>query len=109
MRIFFTLSILLLLVVRGMSQSTLPDPAATVVKFYPNPAITQITFDFPRNLEANCTFEIYNFLGKKVFELKNISLKATVELSQYFRGIYIFQLRDKTGKIIHSGRFQVAK
>jgi hypothetical protein len=30
-------------------------------------------------------------------------------LSQYFRGIYIFQLRDKTGKVVEAGRFQVSR
>jgi hypothetical protein len=107
MRIFFTLSLLLFISVRGISQSSLPQSPS--IKFYPNPAITQINFDFPKTFEKDYTFQIYNFLGKKVFEQKNISSKTTVELSQYFRGIYIFQLRDKTGKIVESGRFQVAK
>lgn len=107
MRIFFTLSILLLLSVRGISQSTQQEPV--LVKFYPNPAISQITFDFPKNFDKNYTFQIYNFLGKKVFEQKNLSPKTTVELSQYFRGIYIFQLLDKNGKIVEAGRFQVSR
>ncbi|ULQ50663.1 T9SS type A sorting domain-containing protein [Flavihumibacter fluvii] len=107
MRIFFTLSILLFLSVRGISQSIQSEPA--VVRFYPNPAVSQITFDFPKNFDKHYTFEIYNFLGKKVYEQKNISQKTTVELSQYFRGIYIFQLRDKTGKVIEAGRFQVSR
>jgi hypothetical protein len=92
---------------RGISQSTQQLPVS--VKFYPNPAISQITFDFPKNFDKNYTFQIYNFLGKKVFEQKNLSSKTTVELSQYFRGIYIFQLMDKSGKIIESGRFQVSR
>jgi hypothetical protein len=107
MRIFFTLSILLFMSVRGISQSAQVDVVS--VKFYPNPAISQITFDFPRNFDKNYTFQIYNFLGKKVFEQKNLSPKTTVELSQYFRGIYIFQLLDKSGKIVESGRFQVSR
>lgn len=109
MRILFTLSILLFLSAGGFSQSRLPDNNTPVIRFYPNPAISQITFDFPRQFEKNYTFQIYNFLGKKVFELKNINPKTTVELSQYYRGVYIFQLRDKSGKIVESGRFQVAR
>jgi Secretion system C-terminal sorting domain len=107
MRIFFTLSVLMLLSVRGMSQSI--EPAVVAVKFYPNPAISQITFDFPKTFDKSYTFQIYNFLGKKIFEQKNLPLKTTVELSQYFRGIYIFQLRDKTGKVVEAGRFQVSR
>ncbi|MBZ5859254.1 T9SS type A sorting domain-containing protein [Flavihumibacter profundi] len=107
MRIFFTLSILLLFSIQGMSQSGLQETA--VVKFYPNPAVSQITFDFPKTFDKSYTFQIYNFLGKKVFEQKNLNPKTTVELTQYFRGIYIFQLRDKTGKIVQTGRFQVSR
>lgn len=107
MRIICTLSLLLFLSVRGLSQSAPQEPVA--VKFYPNPAISQITFDFPSSYDKNYTFQIYNFLGKKVFEQKNLSPKMVVELTQYFRGVYIFQLRDKTGKIIESGRFQVSR
>jgi len=92
---------------RGISQSTQQEPV--LVKFYPNPAISQITFDFPKNFDKTYTFQIYNFLGKKVFEQKNLSPKTTVELSQYFRGIYIFQLLDKNGKIVEAGRFQVSR
>ncbi|GAO41310.1 T9SS type A sorting domain-containing protein [Flavihumibacter petaseus] len=93
--------------IEGMAQTSQPQPAA--VRFYPNPAISQITFDFPRQYDKTYSFEVFNFLGKKVFEQKNVNPKTTIDLSQYFRGIYIYQLRDKTGKIVESGRFQVTK
>ncbi len=109
MRIIFTLSILLFLYTGGVAQSRLPVNNTPAIRFYPNPAISQITFDFPRQFERNYTFQIYNFLGKKVFEQKNITPKTTVELTQYYRGVYIFQLRDKTGKVVESGRFQVSR
>lgn len=107
MRIFFTLSIFLCFSLAGLAQTGQPQVA--LVKFYPNPAISYISFDFPKIYDRSYSFEVYNFLGKKVFEQKNISPKTTIELSQYFRGIYIFQLRDKTGKVVESGRFQVSK
>lgn len=107
MKIFFTLSILLSLSLAGLAQSS--QPQVQLVKFYPNPAISYITFEFPRDYEKGHSFEVYNFLGKKVFEVKNINPKTTIDLSQYYRGIYIFQLRDKAGRIVESGRFQVNK
>lgn len=107
MRIFFTFSLLLILSLAGQAQSG--QPQVSVVKFYPNPAVSYITFEFPRSYEKDHSFEVYNFLGKKVFEQKNINPKTTIDLSQYYRGIYIFQLRDKAGRIIESGRFQVNK
>jgi hypothetical protein len=60
-------------------------------------------------VERGYTFQIYNFLGKKVFELKEISPKTTIDVSEYFRGIYIFQLRDQSGRIVSTGRFQVSR
>lgn len=109
MRIFFTLSISLLLTCTGFSQSGKPAPDRPTVRFYPNPAITQITFDFPKVVSRSYTFQVFNFLGKKVHEQKDLQPKTTIDLSDYYRGIYIFQLRDNTGKIIDTGRFQVAK
>ena len=36
--------------------------------------------------------------------------KLTVQLDEnYYRGIYIYQLRDLAGRLIDSGKFQVIK
>jgi hypothetical protein len=48
-------------------------------------------------------------VGKKVLELNNIGPKTIVDLTDFYRGIYIFQLRDKNGKVIDSGKFQVSR
>ena len=29
--------------------------------------------------------------------------------NDFYRGIYVFQLRDKDGKLIESGKFQIVK
>jgi hypothetical protein len=80
-----------------------------LIRFYPNPAISQITFNFERNNSKNYSLQIFNFIGKKVFELPIVSATTIVNLSEFYRGIYIFQLRDKGGKIVESGKFQVSK
>ncbi len=36
-----------------------------IVKFYPNPATSYITFDIQKESDKNYTFQIYNMLGKK--------------------------------------------
>jgi hypothetical protein len=82
---------------------------AKLIKFYPNPASTTINFDFQRGYDNLYILQIYNFIGKKVLEIKNISSRTNVNLQEFFRGIYIFQLRDKTGAILESGKFQVNK
>ena len=35
--------------------------------------------------------------------------RMSVNLSDFSRGIYIYQLRDKSGRMVESGKFQVAK
>ena len=80
-----------------------------IVKFYPNPAITVINFEFNKLVQRNYTLQIYNFIGKKVYELFSVSQKSSISLTEFNRGIYIFQLRDKTGQIVESGKFQVSK
>mgnify|MGYP002377110238 CR=1 FL=1 len=85
------------------------DPEVKILKFYPNPATTIINFDFQKDYDRSYNLVIYNFLGKKVFELINISLVNQVNLSDFTRGVYIFQLRNKNGRVIESGKFQVSK
>lgn len=80
-----------------------------VVRFYPNPASNIINFEFSKPVQRDYTLQVFNFVGKKVFESNAVSQKTSVSLTDFFRGIYIFQLRDKTGRIIESGKFQVSK
>lgn len=82
---------------------------AKVLKFYPNPAVNVINFEFLKPVQKDLTLQVYNFIGKKVFELYGISQKTTVPLNDFYRGVYIFQLRDKSGRIVESGKFQVNK
>jgi hypothetical protein len=79
------------------------------IKFYPNPSTAVINFDFQRGYDNTYSLLIFNFMGKKVFEQKNISPKNIVNLEDFYRGIYIYQLRDKNGLILESGKFQVVK
>ena len=84
--------------------------SAATVHFYPNPATSYITFeDFSKKYDKNYTIQLFNFLGKKVFEFNLGDQKNIVNVSDFFRGIYIFQLKDPNGKIVESGKFQVNK
>ena len=48
-------------------------------------------------------------MGKKVNEFKPGSDRINISLEGYYRGVYIYQLRDKNGKIVESGKFQVVR
>ena len=80
-----------------------------MMKFYPNPATSVINFEFQRNFDKSYSLQIFNFMGKKVYELKTLSSRININLDEFYRGIYLFQLRDKNGSIVESGKFQVNK
>ena len=90
-------------------STVISDPSAKFIKFFPNPATTSITFDFQKGFDKSYTLQIFNFMGKKVYELKPANQHNLVSLNGFFRGVYIYQLRDKTGKIIESNKFQVVR
>ncbi|MEO6733712.1 MAG: T9SS type A sorting domain-containing protein [Ferruginibacter sp.] len=76
---------------------------------FPNPATSNINFELGQGFNKSYTLQLYNFMGKKVSELTASSQRINLSLSGFYRGVYIFQLRDRFGKIVDSGRFQVIK
>lgn len=109
-RILIISTILLFLSSAGMAQTRQPLPGQQdMIKFYPNPASLFINFEFQKSYDRTHILQIYNFMGKKVQEVRNTPARINLRLDEYYRGIYIFQLRDKYGHILESGRFQVIK
>lgn len=81
-----------------------------ITHFYPNPATSYINFTFESSVDKSYTLQIYSFMGKKMNETRITDNKLTINLDDnYYRGLYIYQLKDKTGRIIESGKFQVSK
>lgn len=112
----FTLTFLLgaLLHFSAFCQEKFPvpvkdDASTKIIKFYPNPATTNITFEFINGTAKNYNLQIYDFLGKKVLEIKSPTVTNPVNLNDFNRGVYIFLLRDSNGKIVEAGKFQVSK
>ena len=92
----------------GYSQ-TVDAQTPKLIHFYPNPAINFINFEKEESTDKECSLQVYNFIGKKVVDIPNMTAKVNIPLNDFFRGIYIYQLRNKVGKIIESGKFQVVK
>lgn len=112
-RLLLILSIYLVSTVSSQAQ-TRPLPLtgvqSSIVRFYPNPATSVINFDFQKEYDKGYSIQIFNaILGRKAYELVNIPERMSVNLSEFSRGIYIYQLRDKSGRMVESGKFQVAK
>ena len=91
-------------------QPAFQESTVKLIKFYPNPATSIINFELQKdNSDKSFSFQIYNFIGKKVYESQNISQKTQINLTDFNMGVYIFQLKDRTGKVLESGKFQVSK
>lgn len=109
----FPLSIAIVFFYSSFSNPTNINPfeiKAKVIKCYPNPATSVINFEIIGIAEKNANIEVYSFTGKKMIDLPFSSNKITIQLNNdFYRGIYIYQLKDKKGKTIETGKFQVEK
>ena len=106
------LSIILLIAVQSPAQelrTPTSDGKKSIMKIYPNPAVSFIKFDFQKDYERGYTLHVINFIGRQVQEVKNLNASTTLDLSSFSRGVFIYQLKDQTGKLIESGKFQVAR
>ena len=92
-----------------VKSTFISDNEVKTVKFYPNPAVSFINFEFLKAYDKSYSLLIFNFIGKKVIDLKPSEEKIIIPLTDFYRGVYIFQLRDAKGNIVESGKFQVVK
>jgi hypothetical protein len=115
LRKFLLIVSIILLTTAAHSQATRAGftsagTQTAILRFYPNPATTTITFDFQRSYDKGYSIQIYNaVLGRKMMEQTNIPDKISIELGNFTRGVYVYQLIDKTGKLVETGKFQVSK
>ena len=112
-RILTILSIILLIAIQSQAQTARSTPASVssdrIIKLYPNPATTNITFDLQKGYEKGLSIQVYSFLGKKMYENQNVPSKVMLDLTEFNRGLYMYHLIDISGKVIESGKFQVTK
>jgi hypothetical protein len=108
--------VILLLTIIGstaFAQKTTGDDGAfgnnKSVRFFPNPAVSSINFEFKASVERGSTLQIYSFLGRRMANLPVAGSKMNVNLTDYIRGIYVFQLIDPRGRIVETDKFQVSK
>jgi len=91
----------------AQNKTTGPDPVAKLVKFGPNPASAYINFDFQRGYDKSFTFRVFSPIGKKIYEVKNVPEHINLSVTDYYRGLYLYQIIGKDEKIIESGKFFV--
>lgn len=93
----------------GQDGRTGPGDPGKGMKLYPNPASSYITFDLSKGHQKGLNIVVYNFLGKKMSENQNVGEKTTLQLGDYNRGVYIYHVTDQSGKVLDTGKFQVAR
>ncbi|MET0637206.1 MAG: T9SS type A sorting domain-containing protein [Chitinophagaceae bacterium] len=99
----------ILLIVLFTAFQSNGQEAGKYVKLYPNPATTNVTFDFQKNFQRGMTLTIFSFLGKKMVETQNVTEKTNIPLADFNRGMYIYHITDPNGKLIDTGKFQVSR
>lgn len=91
-------------------QRNMAEPGSVrLIRLFPNPATSFIQFEFAPTTSKDSQLQVYNFLGKKMLDIPVSQAKTRVDLTPFSRGIYIYQLKDRTGKTIESGKFQIEK
>ncbi|HYM94918.1 MAG TPA: T9SS type A sorting domain-containing protein [Chitinophagaceae bacterium] len=107
------ISFILLIAIHSQGQTSrnlpLPDGTEKIIKLYPNPATSYINFDFQKDYQKGFSIQVYNFLGKKMYENQELTERTSINLNDYNRGVYIYRLVDRGGRVVESGKFQVSK
>lgn len=96
-------------VITTVNAQRVAEQPTRVVQCYPNPANTVINFEFNKTTEKNLTLSVFNFIGKRVDEIRVTNSRVVINLDQYFRGLYFYQLKNREGRVLESGKFQVVK
>lgn len=86
-----------------------PGLADPIVRLYPNPATSFVNLDLGTAVNKGYSIRVFSFLGRKMYEASNVSQRIILSLTDYNRGVYIYQLRDRNGRLVESGKFQVSK
>jgi len=81
--------------------TTLADVVA-----YPNPATTEVTFEFTSTNEAT-QIQIFDLLGNRVFDNSFSNESVTINTSNYTNGVYIYKLSTTNNSSV--GRLIVNK
>ncbi|HTB05484.1 MAG TPA: T9SS type A sorting domain-containing protein [Bacteroidia bacterium] len=78
------------------------------VNVYPNPASTEVNFQVTSPATQVTRADIYDITGQKVnsYDVRNNFL--TMSTQGYASGLYFYQLYDKDGVMVKSGKFSIA-
>jgi C1A family cysteine protease len=78
--------------------------ASASLKVYPNPNNGMFLID---GLENENTIEIFDVIGKLVFQSTTANTSLSVDLSGKEKGVYFYRIQGKVNKDIHTGKVVV--
>jgi hypothetical protein len=78
------------------------------IKVYPNPVVTNMQVDYKLGMQRELTLKVYDMSGREVLEQKKLKSGDQVNMSRLLRGIYQYQLLDKTGKLLMADKLMKA-
>jgi hypothetical protein len=64
--------------------------------------------DYKLGMQRELTLKVYDMSGREVLERKQLKSGDQVNMSGLIRGIYHYQLLDKVGKLISSGKIMTS-
>jgi Secretion system C-terminal sorting domain len=95
----------------AQNRTTSNDGTAQVkmINAYPNPATTVVNFAFQKDYNRTYSIQILNSIGKVMYSGKNMPSFLSIDLKaeKFYRGIYIYQLLDRNGIVVESGKILV--
>ncbi len=79
------------------------------INTYPNPASDVVNFKFQKGNSRSYSILILNSIGKRMYEAKGLPNFFSIDLKseRFYRGVYIYQLLDRNGLVIESGKILV--
>jgi hypothetical protein len=60
--------------------------------------------DYKLGIQRELTLKVYDMSGREVLTQKKLKSGDQVNMSRLLRGIYQYQLLDKTGKLLMAGK-----
>jgi hypothetical protein len=60
--------------------------------------------EYKLGMQRELTLKVYDMSGREVLEQKKLKCGDQVNMSRLLRGIYQYQLLDKTGKMLMDGK-----
>jgi uncharacterized SAM-binding protein YcdF (DUF218 family) len=111
-KIVFILSLIFCVGLSTYAQILEPENSSDKIKYvntYPNPANVVVNFKFQKGNSRAYSLQILNTIGKRMYEAKSLPPFFSIDLKaeRFYRGIYIYQLIDRNGVVIESGKILV--